>query len=175
MKIIVSTSRFFLCGFVFFLLCPLSGLQAAEPELLGRFKDWSAYRLNEGGGKICYMVSKPIKAEGNYTRRGDIFALVTHRPKDRSKDVFSYMTGYTYKTGAEVKVSIDRQEFLLFTQDDTAWTPDAETDRRLAQAIQKGSKMVVKGTSSRGTLTTDTFSLSGSGAAYKEISGVCGY
>ena len=148
---------------------------AAAPELLGRFKDWSAYRLNEAGGKVCYMVSKPIKAEGNYTKRGDIFALITHRPKDRSKDVFSYMTGYTYKSGSDVSVTIDGRKTLLFTQDDTAWTPDAETDRKLAQNIQSGSKMIVKGTSSRGTLTTDTFSLSGSGAAYKKISGACGY
>jgi len=167
--------RLFLCSFALFLFALPMRVQAAEPELLGRFKDWSAYRLNEASGKVCYMVSKPIKAEGNYTKRGDIYALITHRPKDRSKDVFSYMTGYTYKSGGDVKIDIDGRTFLLFTQDDTAWTPDAETDRKLAQGVQSGSKMVVKGTSSRGTLTTDTFSLSGSGAAYKKISSACGY
>ena len=159
---------------MFLFVAPL-GVQAAEPDLLGRFKDWSAYRLNESSGKICYMVSKPIKAEGNYTKRGDVFALITHRPKERSRDVFSYMTGYTYKAGGDVKVDIDGRKFSLFTQDDTAWTPDAETDRKLANAVQSGSKMVVRGTSSRGTLTTDTFSLSGSSGAYKKISEVCGY
>ena len=169
--------RYFLIPVFCFLIVlsvPLSA-QAADPELLGRFKDWSAYRLKEQGHKVCYMVSKPIKAEGNYTRRGDIYALVTHRTKGRSKDVFSYMTGYTYKSGGDVQLTVDGQKFLLFTQNEMAWTPDTETDRKVVRAIQAGSKMVVKGTSSRGTLTTDTFSLSGSSAAYKKISEACGY
>ncbi|MGE4313436.1 MAG: invasion associated locus B family protein [Pseudobdellovibrionaceae bacterium] len=148
--------------------------RADDPQLLGKHGAWSAYTLEEDGKKVCYMVSRPIKDEGKYAKRGDIFALITHRPAENTRDVFSYMTGYKYKPGSDVTVSIDTTDFSLFTNDETAWAPDPATDTRIAAGIQKGSKMVVKGTSSRGTLTTDTFSLKGSGAAYEAISKACG-
>lgn len=148
--------------------------QASEPRLIGTYGDWSSYVFEEDGNKVCYMASQPKKAEGNYTKRGDIFALVTHRPAEGSKNVFSYITGYTYKSGSDVTVKIDGNRFTLFTQGETAWTPDAGTDAKLAESIRKGSKMVIKGTSARGTLTTDTFSLSGSGAAHDAINRECG-
>lgn len=147
---------------------------AAQPKQLGKFGDWTAYTLTEGGNKVCYMVSKPVTAKGNYTRRGEVFALITHRPSENTKDVFSYITGYTYKQGSDAKVIIDGQTYSLFTQDDTAWAPDATNDTRLAMAIRKGSRMEVKGTSSRGTATTDTYSLNGSSGAYEKISQECG-
>lgn len=159
---------------IFCIVVTTKPAQAAESKLLGTFGAWQAFEFIENNNKVCYMASNPKKAEGKYTKRGEVFALVTHRPSENTKDVFSYITGYTYKQGKEVNVKIGRQNFKLFTQGDGAWTPDAETDKAMAKAIQSGSTMVVKGTSSRGTLTTDTFSLSGSGAAYKAISKACG-
>ena len=154
--------------------CVVGQAHASEPRLIGTFGDWSAYSFTEGGKKVCYMASTPKKAEGDYTSRGDIFALITHRPGEGTKDVFSYITGYPYKPGSEVNVMIGGSRYALFTQDDTAWAPDAAADRQLSDAIQKGSSMIVKGTSKRGTLTTDTFGLSGSGKAYEAISKECG-
>ncbi|MCK5374298.1 MAG: hypothetical protein KAJ40_03355 [Alphaproteobacteria bacterium] len=162
-----------------FVFCTIFGLwtmpvRAAEPHQVGKFGDWTSYVLTEKGSKVCYMVSKPVKAEGKYTNRGEIFALITHRPSENTKDVFSYITGYTYKQGSDATVTIDGTRYMLFTQEDTAWAPDASADARLAKAIQKGSKMVVRGTSRYGTLTTDTYSLKGSGSAYKSITKECG-
>lgn len=147
---------------------------AQTPELIGNYGDWAAYSFTENGNKVCYMVSQPTKAEGKYSKRGDIFALVTHRPGEKTKNVFSYITGYTYKNGSDVTVNVNNQKFTLFTQKDMAWTPDQSSDNKITDAIRKGSKMVVKGTSSRGTLTTDTFSLKGSGGAHDAISKACG-
>ncbi len=147
----------------------------SKPRQIGTTSGkWTAYVLVENGQKVCYMVSQPVKTQGNYSRRGDIYALITHRPSENTKNVFSYITGYKYKSGSKVTVRVNGKTFDLFTQDDTAWTPDPESDRKLAEAIRAGSTMVVKGTSSRGTLTTDTFSLSGSSDAYRKISKECG-
>ena len=148
--------------------------QAETPQLIGNYGDWAAYKFAENGKKVCYMVSQPKQAKGNYSKRGDIFALITHRPGEKTKNVFSYVTGYTYKSGSDVTVNVNNQNFTLFTQKDMAWTPDQSSDNKLAESIRKGSKMVVKGTSSRGTLTTDTFSLKGSGGAHDAISKACG-
>lgn len=147
--------------------------QASEPERIATHGEWSAYVFKENGNKVCYMAAQPDEAEGDYSQRGEIFALITHRPAEDTRDVFSYITGYKYKQGSDVTAKIGDQTFTLFTQDDTAWAPDAETDQQLADAIRSGYEMVVKGTSSRGTLTTDTFSLDGSANAYEEISNAC--
>ncbi len=156
------------------LLFSSSFASAAEPRLLGTYGEWSAYVFVEEGNKVCYMASQPKKAEGNYKRRGEIFALITHRPTEGTKNVFSYITGYSYKPTSDATVKIDSERFTLFTQDDMAWAPDPDTDNNLAMAIRKGSNMVVKGTSSRGTVTTDTFSLNGSGGAHDATLQECG-
>jgi hypothetical protein len=98
---------------------------------------------------------------------------VTHRPAEKSRNVFSVMAGYTYKSDSTVTVTIDGQAFVLFTHNDSAWAPDAATDARLADALRKGSSMVIKGTSSKGTDTTDTYGLKGSGAAFDLINKTC--
>lgn len=147
---------------------------ASEPRLIGTFGDWRAFTFTENGKKVCYMASQPKTAVGNYTRRGDVFALITHRPAEKTRDVFSYITGYPYKANSEVTLSANSRTFKLFTQDETAWAVDAEVDRAISAAIRGGSKMIVKGISKRGTKTTDTFSLSGSGKAYQKITKECG-
>lgn len=146
---------------------------ANDPQPLGVFGAWQAFTFMEDGQKVCYMASKPTTAQGKYSKRGDVFALITHRPGEGTKNVFSYITGYTYKSGSDATLKIDGDNFLLFTQDNTAWAPDADTDNKIADYIRKGSKMVVTGTSSRGTLTTDTYSLRGSGAAHSAINKAC--
>ena len=146
---------------------------ASGPKKIGDFGDWSAYSFLENGKKVCYMVSSPKTDEGNYTRRGDIYTLVTHRPSENTRNVFSYIGGYPYKADSEVKVRIDGKTYNLFTYEETAWAPDGSTDNSIVQALKKGSKMVVKGTSKRGTLTTDTYSLKGSTSAHDAISKAC--
>ena len=147
---------------------------ASKPVLLGTFGDWRAYSFTENGKKVCYMASEPKTDVGNYKQRGDIYALITHRPADKTRDVFSYVAGYPYKSGSEVTIEANGSTHKLFTQDSTAWAADAAADRSVVASIRNGSKMVVKGTSKRGTLTTDTFGLSGSTKAYRTISEDCG-
>lgn len=143
-------------------------------ERVGDFGDWSAFQFTENGGTACYMASQPKKAEGKYKRRGDIYAIVTHRPGENRRDEVSIIAGYTFKKDSSVEVRIGAKKFQLFTQDDGAWAPDKESDRALVQAMIKGATMVVKGTSSRGTLTTDNYSLRGFTKAYQAINKACG-
>lgn len=147
--------------------------RAAAPEEVGVHRDWAAYVYTEKGGKTCYVASEPQKSEGDYTRRGRVIALVTHRPAARSIGVVSLIAGYPFKEGDDATVRIGDQEFSLFTDDDTAWTRDAETDAALVAAMKGGREMVVLGVSSRGTKTTDTYSLSGFTAAYNDASAAC--
>ncbi|MBF5093336.1 hypothetical protein F1643_01470 [Azospirillum sp. INR13] len=146
---------------------------AADPRHLGTFKDWNAFAFEEKGQKVCYISSQPKKTEPK-AKRGDIYALVTHRPSEKTLDVVSIIVGYPFKKGSEAEVSVDGKEFKLFTDGETAWARDAESDRAVTAALRDGRQMVVKGLSSRGTRTTDTYSLAGVGQAYDAINEACG-
>ncbi|MGF1609041.1 MAG: invasion associated locus B family protein, partial [Kiloniellales bacterium] len=155
MKIFTTTT---LVAFVALLSVSAGGAAAWAQgiERLGDFDDWSAFRFTENGNRACYMASQPAKAEGSYTRRGDIYALVTHRPAENRRDEVSFIAGYSFRENSTVEVTIGGQAFQLFTSDDGAWTANKDEDQKLVQAMIKGNRMVVKGTSSRGTATTDT-------------------
>lgn len=143
-------------------------------ERLGDFGDWSAFQFVENGNKACYMASQPKKAEGDYKKRGDVYAIVTHRPGEKLRDEVSVLAGYSYKEGSVVQVTIGGQAFELFTQGDGAWAKEKKADEALVKAMIKGSSLVAKGTSSRGTKTTDTYSLKGFSKAYAAIGKACG-
>lgn len=147
---------------------------ADEIVTLGTFNDWTAYQTTQAGKKLCYMASVPTKTQGKYKKRGDIFAMVDHRPAEKKFDTVSIRAGYRYKEDSTVTVKIGSQTFDLFTNGDTAWAFDAAGDRALVRAMKKGRKMIVKGVSSRGTKTTDTFSLLGFTAAHRAIDKACG-
>jgi len=158
---------------VFAAAAPVPAL-AQGIERLGDFGDWSAFQFVENGNKACYMASQPKKAEGDYKKRGDVYAIVTHRPGEKLRDEVSVLAGYSYKEGSTVKVAIGGQAFELFTQGDGAWAKDKKADEALVKAMIKGSSLVAKGTSSRGTKTTDTYSLKGFSKAYAAIGKACG-
>jgi hypothetical protein len=140
---------------------------------LGTFKDWQAHSYKEGGKLVCTMFSVPKSSEGDYTKRGDVFAFVTHRPAHNRVDEVSVNIGYTFKKSAPVDVVISGTTHELFSDRSTAWTRDGKSDRALVRAMRAGAEMIVKGVSSRGTRTTDTFSLSGFSAAHNAINNAC--
>lgn len=170
----ISSFKVLLAAAALAMLTPASAQAAEKTRALGEFGAWQTWELEEDGGKVCYMLAAPTKHEGAYKAREPIYAVVTHRPSEGTKNVFSYKAGYEYKAKSEASLKIGDKSFGLFTQGDTAWAPDANTDNAIAEAMRKGSNFVVKGTSARGTATSDTFSLKGSSAALDAISKACG-
>ncbi|MCB9947060.1 MAG: hypothetical protein H6842_04435 [Rhodospirillaceae bacterium] len=160
-------------GALAILAAPGQARAQEDLEYLGTHRDWHAFTYMENGNRVCYIASRPTRDEGNYTRRGDIFMLVTHRPAENTRDVVSIITGYTFQPDSEAEVTVGTQQFRLFTSNDTAWAYDADDDRRIVQAMIQGSTMVVRGTSNRGTRTTDTYSLLGFTAAHNQIDELC--
>ena len=157
------------------LLCVASTtLSTADAaEFIGAFGDWDAFTETGGGAKTCFMASAPKKAEGKYTKRGDPYSMVMHRPAEQSVGLVSIEAGYTYKEDSEVEVTIDGEKFRFYSHPNTPGTAWAYDDKSVLQAMVRGRAMVVRGTSLRGTLTTDTYSLSGVTRALKAISKAC--
>lgn len=146
---------------------------AGEPKPIGTFKDWQAYALNDGGKKVCYMISRPSRSLPKGVKRGSIYLMVTHRGGKNAAEEVSHVTGYSYKDKSSVEILIGSRKFLMATDQDVAWVPNGESDAKLIKAMRGGSKLTVKGLSSRGTKTTDSYSLQGFTASHKQIRKSC--
>lgn len=171
----LPTARYLAAALVAVALVAPQASSAQDADgFIDSFEHWSAFKVAVEGQPLCYMASAPETEEGDYTRRGDTYVFVTHRPAEGALNVVQVVAGYTYREHSEVTLTIGRETFTLFTSGSSAWARDAETDARIVRALKAGLSMVVTGTSSRGTLTTDTYSLRGATAAYAAVSRACG-
>lgn len=162
-KIIVLISIFF----------TFANFLEVRSKELARFKDWKAFSEGEGNNKACMAVSKPKKDVGNYKKRGEIFAIVTHLPGQGKFDEFSIVAGYNYQPGSNPSIQIGDTKFQLFTSGSRAWSFSVSEDLKIINAMKSSLKLSVVGTSSRGTITTDTYSLLGFTKAYQKINDAC--
>jgi hypothetical protein len=141
---------------------------------LGGAQGWDAYSDTEKAHRICYVVGEPSKSEPANAKRNKIYASITHRPTEKISNEVSFNAGYLFKEGSDAELMVDSRKFTLFTNKDTAWARDPATDKAVAEALAKGKQAVLKGTSARGTDTTDTYSLAGLGQALAQIDKACG-
>ncbi|HTZ80991.1 MAG TPA: invasion associated locus B family protein [Stellaceae bacterium] len=146
----------------------------SKTEHLGDAQNWSAYVDTLKSGKVCYLVGHPVKSEPANLKRGDIMIYVTHRPAEKTFNVVSFMPGYPYKDGSDAEFTVEKTKFDLFTSKESAWARDAATEKAIVEAMVKGKDATLKGTSARGTTTTDTFSLAGFTQALGMIDKACG-
>jgi hypothetical protein len=153
-----------------FLLQPAA---AQEPTLLGEFGDWAAYTYTSGQGKVCYAVSIPKMSEPSGLNRDPVFFLISHFPKQGVRNEVSTIIGYPFRKESMAQLTVGETKFDLFTSGDGAWADSAAKDREIVEALKKGSKMDLAGTSWRGTSTKDNYSLQGVSAAVDKIDQSC--
>ncbi|MDC1383144.1 invasion associated locus B family protein [Candidatus Puniceispirillum sp.] len=150
--------------FMFVTVTSFAGMSAlADPVEMLISKNWGAYRYDNDVSRTCFSSSVPVKSAGKYDpkNRGDIRVFVSHGPGKAERNVVQVIAGYRYKPQSDVNLNIDGKIFKLFTIEDRAYAESEEDDRRIIALMRRGSRMTVIGTSSRGTKTTDTYSLSG--------------
>jgi invasion protein IalB len=152
-------------------LCLFSVGFAAAQQLQQTSGDWRVFTAGEGTARQCYIASVPVKKTGNYSARSEPFVMVTARAL--AGDEVSVSSGYPYKDGGQVSLTIDARRYDLFTQGDRGWAYDAEQDKNLVAAMMKGSQMEVKGTSQKGTFSADSYSLSGFTSAMQKMKALC--
>jgi hypothetical protein len=148
---------------------------AAQPQSLGQFGDWGAYTATPGGRKVCYALSKPTtsKTDPPNRPRDQPYMFVSTRPAEKVQNEVSIIIGYPFKPNSEATVEVAGTNFSMYTQQDGAWIKNAAEEARMIETMRRGAELVVKGTSGRGTLTTDVFSLRGLSQALDRIAQEC--
>ena len=146
-----------------------------QPTLLGQYGDWGAYTASPGGRKICFTLAKPktSKTEPLGRSRDQSYMFVSSRPTDNVKNEVSVIIGYPFKTSSDATAEIGGAKFAMYTQNDGAWIKNMAEEARMVDAMRKGADLVVKGTSGRGTQSTDQYSLKGLAQALDRIEQEC--
>ncbi len=147
----------------------------AQPQLLGTFGDWGAYLGNSSGRKVCFALAKPASSQTNPANRprDPAYMFVSTRPAEKVNNEVSIIIGYTFRPNADATVEIGSNKFPMYTQNDGAWIRNAAEEARMVEVMRKSNDLVVKGTSARGTETTDRYSLKGLGPALDRAAQEC--
>ena len=160
-------------GILAFVLMSIAATALGATKNLGTFEKWSAHLLTEKKTRICFVYGEPAKKLGQYKKRGAVFVQISHRPRANVVNEVGFTAGYVYKKDSDAAVEIDGKKFTLFTHKDGAWARNAESDTTLVQAMMKGRRMIIRGMSTRGTKTVDTYSLIGFTRAHQAIGKAC--
>jgi hypothetical protein len=157
---------------------PAPANPVAQATLLGQFGDWGAYTASPGGSKVCFALAKPASMVDSPANRrtaaNPVYMFISTRPGESVKDEVSMLvTGYQFKGSTEATVTVGAASFAMYTQNDGAWVKNAAEESQLIDALRKGQDVIIKATTSKGTKTTDTFSLKGISQALDRVAQEC--
>ena len=147
----------------------------AEPTLVGQYATWGAYVATPNGKKVCFALAKPSSSKTNPPNRprDPGYAFVSTRPAEKVTNEVSIMIGYQIKPGSDSTLHIGNAQYAMYAQGDGLWIKNAAEEERLIDAMRKGADATVKATSSKGTETTDVFSLKGLSQALDKVAQEC--
>ena len=158
----------YLLSLIFFFIFSIASAQ----NFTGKYSSWSVYTVSKDGRKLCYMVSYPVRKTGNYSNRGEPYIMVTN-VSGVAKEV-SVTGGYKYKSGTEPRAIVDGKEYRMsLTKGEFAWFKTSGYDKKLIKKMKAGMRMRIKGTSTIGTYSIDTYSLRGFTEAYNKMNRSC--
>jgi invasion protein IalB len=145
----------------------------AQPTLLGQYADWGAYTAAPEGRKVCFTLAKPKSSTTNPAgrKRDPAFVFISTRPSENVRNEISIVIGYSFKGDATAEVGPTK--FAMYTQNDGAWIKNVAEEARLIEAMRKGADLTIRGTSTRGTGSTDTYSLKGLVQAMDRVAQEC--
>ena len=147
----------------------------AEPTLIGQFGTWGAYTATPNGKKVCFALAKPSSSKTTPAGRprDPAYAFISTRPAEKVTNEVSIMIGYPLKPGSESTLEVGGARYAMYTQGDGLWIKNAAEEERMVEALRKGSDVTVKGTSAKGTETSDTFALKGLAQALDRLAQDC--
>jgi hypothetical protein len=151
---------------------------AAEPaNLLGVFGNWSAYTTGTGSSLTCYALSKPRASRPTGAKRASVYLMISDWPSRKVKAEPQIVYGYQAKENGMAALGVGSDKFPFFIRnsgkDGSAWLQQLNDNNRLIDAMHNGVSAVASGTSTRGTKTSDTYSLSGFNDAMAKVHAAC--
>lgn len=147
---------------------------AGKPELLGSFADWGAYAAQGTKDRTCYALGQPKERQPKAKLKDtSAYIFISTRPGEGVRNEVAINLGYPTKDGSAASADIDGDGYELITKGTNAWVKDQAKEKEFVGALRGGSKLVVKASSSKGTSTTDVYSLKGLSDALARVVQEC--
>ncbi|MCW1954276.1 invasion associated locus B family protein [uncultured Lentibacter sp.] len=165
------------CAAIFLAGTPSAYAQDTSTNQVATKTAWAVFE--DANPKECWAVSSPKETVNSKdgrvvaVRRGDILLMTFFRPDANVKGQLAFTGGYPFAAGSTVNLTIDGSSFELFTNGEWAWAASVADDAKIVTALKRGTSAVLSARSGRGTLTKDTFSLSGYTAAVEDAEARC--
>ena len=160
---------------------PKTDAAATKPELVGSYGDWSVFHSLSGKTKVCYTLAQPKQRDPDDLKRDPGYAFISERPSEGVRNEVSLIMGFDVgapsaesgaKDSGDAKdkkksklvaptAEVGDSSFDLLPKGANLWVKNAAQESALIAEMRKGKSLVVKATSKKGNLTTDTYSLSG--------------
>jgi hypothetical protein len=146
---------------------------APKPEALGTFGDWGAF-ATQGKEKTCYALGSP-KERSPKAKLKDVsgYVFISTRPAENVRNEVAINLGYATKDNSAATANIDGDDYEMVTKGTNAWVKNPAKEKEFVDSLKGGTKLVVKASSSKGTSTTDTYSLKGLSDALSKVAAEC--
>jgi hypothetical protein len=159
---------------VFAIGAAIAPAYAQSMQNLGTFKNWTAWKGTDANGEMCYISAAPQSTAPEGVKRSPIHFLIIHRKGLGTKNEVQTLIGYPFNSSnSNASAAIDGKAYPMVTEGEAAWLASTGDEPTFVEALKAGTTLVVKGTSQRGTNTTDTYDLGGVTAAMAEIDKAC--
>lgn len=145
----------------------------AKTHSLGKFGDWEAL-VTLGKDKTCYALGGPQKRQPEGKLKdtaANIF--VSTRPSEGLRNEVAINLGYATKENGSGTADVDGDAYDLVTTGANAWLKNPAKEKEFVETLKSGAKLLVKASSSKGTTTTDTYSLKGLSDALARVQQEC--
>ncbi len=145
----------------------------AQPVQLASYEDWGAFAAGAGKGKTCYALAQPKDRQPANLNRDPAYVFISTRPGENIRNEVSIIMGFPLKDGGDAQAEVGTESFELVSKGANAWVKNPAKEGELIAAMKKGSTLVVKAASTRGNVTTDTYSLHGVTQALERVAKEC--
>ena len=129
-------------------------------------------RRQEGVLHACQAENVDHESTGPRSR-SELLVHFDPSGRENVKNEVSVIIGYPFKPSTDASAEVGTTKFAMYTQNDGAWIKNVTEEARMIDAMRKGSDLTVKGTSGRGTQSTDQYSLKGLTEALAKIEQEC--
>ena len=156
---------------ILFILFSFSA-SANTPRSTGKYKNWESFTAQTDKGKICFAQTIPTKRAPASIKREKSKLFVTFRPSENIKDEVSMTSGHDYKS-SRVTASSGKKRYSFFSQKNFAWLLDDQEERGFIKTMKKATNVIVKARTTKGSETTDHYSMMGFTKAYNAAKKSC--
>ena len=151
-----------------------ASVAAQGTRVVAKHGVWSVLANDADAAGSCFAAATPKSSEPAGADREPAYVYVSAWPKEGVKTELSLNSGYLFRKGSVVTVTIGPVNFALFTAGDRAYVADPTAELKLIDAMKKAPSMSVQGVSEHGTSTRDVYELAGLTQALAAITKGCG-